>query len=181
VPCIFISGDDKLKEELEWMTWIEYVVVKYATSVSTANLRPFDEVHAEMRAASKRAVRNIPKAKVVRLTTPVKGQLRAFHPNSLRPLEGIPGLDCRDNTVTLERDNLNELILTFSKFIVLAYTFGRLQLLEQILARHEYGTQIFDEVSKERNDLWIEVESGRWKPPVVARSIPKGKKYFGAQ
>jgi D-amino peptidase len=180
-PCIFVSGDDKLKENLEWMTWIEYVVAKYATSVSTANLRPFDEVHAEMRAASKRAVENIPKAKVVKLTTPIKGQLRAVHPNSLRPLEGIPGLDCKDNTVTLERDNLNELILSFSKFMSLAYTFGRLQLLEQILAKHEYGTQIFDEVRKERNDLWIEVESGRWKPPVISSSIPKGKKYFGAQ
>ena len=59
LPVIFASGDDKLKEQLQPYTWIEYVTVKYATSASTADLRPVDEVHEEMRVAASRAVINI--------------------------------------------------------------------------------------------------------------------------
>ena len=41
------------------MTRLEYVVVKKAKGFNDAELRPFQEVHDEMRAAAKRAVQKI--------------------------------------------------------------------------------------------------------------------------
>ena len=49
MPMIFVSGDDRLKHDLEVMPWIEFVVTKKATSASTVELRSVDSVHAEMR------------------------------------------------------------------------------------------------------------------------------------
>jgi hypothetical protein len=36
-------------ERLKILPWVEFVVTKKATSASTVELRPVDEVHAEMR------------------------------------------------------------------------------------------------------------------------------------
>ena len=67
VPLIFVSGDDRLQNDLKIMPWIEFVVTKKATSASTVELRPVDSVHAEMREKAARAVRNLAKAKVMKV------------------------------------------------------------------------------------------------------------------
>src|SRR4051812_34157755 len=83
VPIIFVSGDDHLREDLKVMPWIEFVVTKKATSASTVELRPVDSVHAEMREKAARAVRNLSRAKVMTLTTPMRAGLHAVPPASL--------------------------------------------------------------------------------------------------
>ena len=39
VPLIFVSGDDRLQNDLKIMPWLEFVVTKKATSASTVELR----------------------------------------------------------------------------------------------------------------------------------------------
>src|SRR5437762_1759042 len=87
VPIIFVSGDDHLQHDLEVMPWIEFVVTKKATSASTVELRPVDAVHAEMREKAARSVRNISKAKIMTLSTPMRAGLHAVPPASLASLK----------------------------------------------------------------------------------------------
>src|SRR5215471_4737550 len=89
VPMILVTGDDHLQKDLEVMPWIEYVVTKKATSASTVELRPVDEVHAEMREKAARAVRNLGKAKIMTLSTPMQAGLHAVPPASLSSLAGV--------------------------------------------------------------------------------------------
>ncbi|HKN67918.1 MAG TPA: M55 family metallopeptidase, partial [Gemmatimonadaceae bacterium] len=80
------------------MPWLEFVVTKKATSASTVELRPVDAVHAEMREKAARAVRNLSKAKVMTLATPMRAGLHAVPPASLalrlqrRALHAVDGL-----------------------------------------------------------------------------------------
>src|SRR5690349_20834968 len=93
VPLIFVSGDDRLQNDLTIMPWLEFVVTKKATSASTVELRPVDAVHAEMREKAARALRNLSKAKVMTLATPMRAGLHAVPPASLALLKGIPGIN----------------------------------------------------------------------------------------
>src|SRR5690242_3889531 len=100
VPLVFVSGDDRLQNDLTIMPWLEFVVTKKATSASTVELRPVDSVHAEMREKAARAVKNLARAKVMTMTTPVQAGLHAVPPASLASLEGVPGIAYANQTVT---------------------------------------------------------------------------------
>ena len=60
VPMILVTGDDRLRDDLKVMPWIEFVVTKKATSASTVELRPVDAVHAEMREKAARGAQGHP-------------------------------------------------------------------------------------------------------------------------
>src|SRR5437868_1116905 len=63
VPVMFVSGDDRLRDDLmPLMPWLKYVVTKDALSPATVALRPVDTVHREMREGAAAAVRELPKA-----------------------------------------------------------------------------------------------------------------------
>ncbi|HOP06400.1 MAG TPA: M55 family metallopeptidase [candidate division Zixibacteria bacterium] len=100
IPLIFVSGDDKLAEQLNWMDWLEYVTVKEAHGIDDALLYPVEEVHARMKEAAERAVRNRQKAKAVRLTEPITATLQVKPPADLSLLANVPGVDYRDQSVT---------------------------------------------------------------------------------
>ena len=100
MPLILVSGDDRLRDDLKIMPWLEFVVSKKATSASTVELRNVDSVHAEMRVKAARAVRNISKAKTLKIAAPMKAGLHAVPPASLESLKGVPGLSYADNTIT---------------------------------------------------------------------------------
>jgi D-aminopeptidase len=102
VPLIFASGDNKLEKQLSYMTWLQFVTVKYAKGFSDVELRPLAEVYQDFKASAKKAVKNIRKCKAIKPTLPIKAQLRAVPPASLSLLEGVPGINCKDNTVTFE-------------------------------------------------------------------------------
>ena len=176
VPVIFVSGDDHLQKDLEVMPWIEYVVTKKATSASTVELRPVDQVHAEMREKAARAVRNISKAKVMTLSTPMQAGLHAVPPASLAAFKGVPGINYANETVTFTAADFGA---AYAGVIALvgAATAGYSQVLNETVRKLPDGKKILAENSDSLFMRWFDYESGRWHPPaVVARS---SKAYFG--
>lgn len=108
VPLIFVSGDDKLGEQLSWMDWLEYVTVKEAKGIDDAVLYPLEEVHKNLHDAAKRSVENLDIMKAVKLTEPITATLRATPPADLSILEGIPGVDYHDQSVTFKAEDFDE-------------------------------------------------------------------------
>jgi D-amino peptidase len=178
VPLIFASGDDTLQEQLEWMDWLEYVMVKTARGAGDAELIPFEEVHQNMREAAKRAVENLPNSKVTHLTLPIKAQLRAVYPARLDQLEGVPGIDYKDQTVTFTAENFQEAYDGIAAFIGVA-TRGYVRLLGDVIDTHDNARQIYEEYGEKIESIWVEVESGLWKPPAKPEKKAAKRQYFG--
>ncbi len=166
VPLIFAAGDDRLKEDLSRLSWIQYVIVKHSTSASTADLRPLDEVHAEMRERAKLAVESIGQAKVVRVAEPVTIAVRAVPPASFDLMKGFPGVAYADNTITFIAPSLTpEGFVQMEAVIEVAAAMGRSQLLDE-LRQADPKTKDLMRTLEERYYLrWMDYESGRWKPP----------------
>lgn len=170
VPLIFVSGDDRLQNDLRVMPWLEFVVTKKATSASTVELRPVEEVHAEMRDKAARAVRNLAKAKVMTLATPMRAGLHAVPPASLAPLKGIPGISYADETVTFTAADFGaayEGVIALVGAARASYT----QVLQETVRAHPDGRKIMADYSDALFMRWMDYESGRWHPPAtVARA-----------
>lgn len=180
VPVIFASGDDKLEEQLKWMTWLEYVRVKTAKGAGDADLRPFEDVHSEMSIKAKRAVENISKAMAVKLTTPVKAQLRAVYPANLKILDGVPGIDYHDHTVTFQAVDYQAAYDGIVELINVA-TSGYARLLQDTAGEQDNSEKIFREFREKLFQRWVEVESGTWSPPEPVQQTGTKMKYFGAR
>ncbi|UCE41442.1 MAG: M55 family metallopeptidase [Candidatus Aminicenantes bacterium] len=178
VPVIFASGDDKLQEQLEWMDWLEYVKVKTAKGAGDADLIPFEEVHQNMREAAKRAVENLPNSKATHLTLPIKAQLRTVYPARLDQLEGVPGIDYNDQTVTFTAEDFQEAYEGITALIGVA-TRGYVRLLGDVIDTHENASKIYTEYGEKIESTWVEVESGLWKPPTKPEKKATKRKYFG--
>ena len=180
-PVIFASGDDRLAADLETMPWIEYVTVKTATSASTADLRPIDEARADLTAAAKRAVENLANARVMQVSTPLAATLRAVPPANLSVLGGVPGIDydAEANTATFVTDDLRTAYDGWLSLVSVARGGYTSVLMEQIRA-HTDGAVIIDRFRDGLFDRWMDVESGRWSPPVPQRSIGS-RRYHGYQ
>ena len=167
VPIIFVSGDDRLREDLRGLPWIEFVVTKKATSASTVELRPVPAVHAEMREQAARAVRNLSKAKVMTLPTPLRAGLHAVPPASLASLKGVPGINYADQTVTFTAPDFRAAydgVLALVGAARPAY----LQLLQERVAKLPEGKTVMAEYSDALFMRWMDYESGRWQPPAAA-------------
>lgn len=176
VPIILVSGDDHLQKDLEVMPWIEYVVTKKATSASTAELRPVEEVHAEMRAKAARAVRNIGKAKIMTLSIPMQAGLHAVPPASLASLQGVPGIHYADETVTFTAPDFRAAYDGVIGLVTAARA-GYSQVLNETVSKQPDGQKILADNRDSLFTRWMDYESGRWHPPaVVARPA---KAYFG--
>ena len=170
VPLIFVSGDDRLQNDLSIMPWVEFVVTKKATSASTVELRPVDEVHAEMREKAARAVRNLSKAKVMTLATPMRAGLHAVPPASLASLKGIPGISYGDETVTFTAPDFRA---AYDGVIALvgAARASYSQVLVETVRKHPDGQKIMADYSDALFMRWMDYESGRWRPSAtVARA-----------
>lgn len=100
VPVIFVSGDDRLGAELSTMPWIEYVTVKKATGVATAQLYPLTDAHTNLTSGAQRAVERLAQARVMKVSKPVQATVVAFPPGDLRWLADMPGIKYRDQTVS---------------------------------------------------------------------------------
>lgn len=177
VPVIFASGDDRLGSDLESMPWIEYVTVKRATSASTAELRPVDEARAELRAAAQRAVQRLEEAKVMKVAVPIEATLRTVEPASLELLEGFPGIDYEDNSVTFMAADLREAYDGLGAIIGVATEAYTDLLLDEIRSRPD-GREIIDAFVTTLSNRWFDVESGRWNP-AEPPPPPAGRKYHG--
>jgi D-amino peptidase len=178
IPVIFASGDDRLRADLETMPWIEYVTTKRATSASTAELRPVEEVRAELREHAKRAIERRDDMRVMTLTTPVTAALRAVPPASLAMLGGVPGIDYRDETVTFEAPDFQSAydgVIALIGVARLAYA----SVLDETIRLRPDGRALLDLNADRLFDRWLDYESGRWTPP--APDPPAPRKYHGAR
>lgn len=174
VPLVFVSGDDRLQNDLTVMPWLEFVVTKKATSASTVELRPVDAVHAEMREKAARAVRNLSKAKVMTLATPMRAGLHAVPPASLASLKGIPGVNYADETVTFTAPDFRA---AYDGVIALvgAARASYSQVLQETVRAHPDGRKIMADYSDALFMRWMDYESGRWHPPAA---VARGNKTF---
>ncbi len=178
VPMIMVTGDQRLKNDLATMPWIEFVVTKEATAADSAILRPVAEVHAEMRAAAKRAIEKRNQAKAMTLGSPVRAALRAVAPASLESMQGVPGINYRDNMVEFEAKDFGAAYDGLVALINVARQSYPSVLTEMIRARPD-GQKLLLEYSDRLFQRWMDVESGRWSAP--APSAPAaGRKYHGA-
>ena len=165
IPVIFVSGDDKLKEQLKPYPWIEYVTVKFATSASSADLRPVEEVHEEMRVAASKAVKKTQKSKAVKLKMPFTAGLRAVPPASLSILRRLPGINYQNETVTFEAekywDARNDGWAALVRIAVTGHDEVKEEKLWEILDSRKIGKEVMTTLYMR----WLDYESGRWKPP----------------
>lgn len=162
VPLILVTGDDTLQKQLSWMSWVEYVMVKSARGMSEVDVRDLAKVRSEMTSQAIRAVRNLPKSRAVELCEPIKAEVKASLPASLNLLEGVPGIDYDNETVTFQAQDFVEALKGFLTLVR--------------VGRHSYS-RIFADVVKGHVDKpswrsiqdecwdrillkWIEVESG---------------------
>lgn len=164
VPVIFASGDDRLAADLGTMPWIEYVTVKTATSASTADPRPIEEARAELRAKAQRAVERLPEMQVVTLTTPVEAALHAVPPASLAVLDGVPGIDYADQTVTFTAPDFAAAYDGLIALVRVATT-GYAGVLQETLGAHPAGDAIRASNRVNLFARWMDVESDRWTAP----------------
>jgi len=174
VPLVFVSGDDRLQNDLTVMPWLEFVVTKKATSASTVELRPVEAVHAEMKEKAARAVRNLSKAKVMTLATPMRAGLHAVPPASLASLKGIPGISYADETVTFTAPDFRA---AYDGVIALvgAARASYSQVLQETVRAHPDGRKIMADYSDALFMRWMDYESGRWHPPAA---VARGNKTF---
>ncbi len=108
IPLIFVSGDDKLAEQLSWMTWLEYVTVKEARGMADAFLYPVDSVQKNLREAAKNSVKNLKSMKSIRLSVPITATLKVIPPSDLSILEKVPGIDYHNQSVTFQANDFME-------------------------------------------------------------------------
>lgn len=178
VPVIMVTGDDHLAKDLETMPWIQYVITKKATSASTVELRPVNEVHAEMRAKAKKAAVERSRAKAMTLAGPIRAALRVVPPASLRMLKDVPGLTYTDNQVEFTAADFGKAydgVVALMGVARLPYS----DLLTETVRSRPDGAAIMQEYSDRLFMRWLDYESGRWTPPAPSQP-PAGRKYHGA-
>ena len=178
VPMIFVSGDDRLREDLKVLPWIEFVTTKKATSSSTVELYPVDRVHAEMKAAAKRAVQNIGKAPVLTTPSPVTAAVRAVPPASLEAMKGFPGVRYADNKVTFEAADFGAVYDAWMAIIGVARA-GYSSVMNEMIAAQPNGREMRLDFSDRLFARWMDYESGRWSRPVPT-SQTAGRRYHGS-
>jgi D-amino peptidase len=180
VPVIFASGDDRLGQDLETMPWIEYVTVKTATSASTAELRPVEEVRAELHAAAKRAIENRSSAKAMKIGLPIRAALHVVPPASLAVLDGVPGIEYEDETVHFTASSFQDAYDGLIELIGVATTNYSGLLVEQLRERPD-GEEILFEYSNRLSDYWMDYESGRLPEPESSAPPAEERRYHGAR
>ena len=174
VPVIFASGDDRLAADLATMPWIRYVTVKEATSASTANPYPVDEVRAQLRSEAQAALEGLSSARVMEISTPIDATLDAVPPASLAALEGVPGIDYEDGSVNFTTDTFREAYDGLRALVRVAGA-GYSSVMGEVLQGFDPGGATY---SRELFARWMDYESGRWTP-LPSQSGTEGRVYHG--
>lgn len=183
IPIIFASGDDVLKGQLEYMDWMEYVTVKKSISWVDAELFPLDEVHAEMREKAKKAVENLANAKYVKFTEPLTAALRTQFPADHSILEGVPGIDYKNNTVTFQAQTYREAYDGIEELIRVAGAGRQMKLMGEFLAQSEYGSKVFKEARAYMFKKMQDIIDGKVDPNAKPekKEEKKDEQYFGVK
>ena len=150
-----------------------------ATSALTAELRPQEEVRADLEAKAQRALGRLGEAKVMKIRGPIEAAIRAVPPASLQVLEGVPGIKYNDETVTFVAEDFQEAYDGLIELIGVATTNYSRVLVEALRASPE-GSKYLTEYNDQLMGRWLDFESGRWSPP-APEPPPEGQKYHGAR
>ena len=175
VPVIFASGDDKLAADLATMPWIRYVTVKEATSASTADPYPVEDVRAQLRAEARAALEGRSSSRAMRVRAPIDATLHAVPPASLAALARVPGIRYGDGAVTFTAADFGEAYDGLTALIGVARA-GYSSVMGEVLrgldpdAGSTYSARLFER--------WMDYESGRWTPPPPP-APPEGRIYYG--
>ncbi len=181
VPVIFASGDDRLAVDLQTMPWIQYVTVKEALAADNAVPRPVEEARADLRSGARRAVESLADARVMQVSTPIYASLHAVPPASLRFLEGIPGVDYEDDTLTFVTDDLREAYDGLVEIVGLA-RLGYLGVLLEFIRSRPDADEILGAYREAVEQRWFDQESGRYERPMPSSGEPPaGRRYHGYQ
>jgi D-amino peptidase len=117
IPLILVTGDDVLQKEIAaFSPGTEYVIVKQAVSVESAQARPRDEVSAEITVAAERALRNRNKVKPWKpaLPSPFENRYSYILPEQAAIAINFPHASPIDNkTVAIMTPDFMEAYLTF--------------------------------------------------------------------
>ncbi|MBI4500951.1 MAG: M55 family metallopeptidase [Gemmatimonadetes bacterium] len=180
VPVIFVSGDDHLKEDLKTMPWIEYVVTKHATSASTVDLLPVDQVHAQMTESAKRALQNLSRMQPMKMAAPVQAALHARPPANLAFMDSVPGISYADNTVSFTAPDFGSAYAGLKKLMRGAAN-GYTSVLMEVIRKQPNGPELLRQYREALFTRWVDFESGRWlpPPPVPAEIQNAGRKFHG--
>lgn len=126
VPLIFVSGDDRLGEDIrESLPWVEYVVTKRSRNYNVIELLPVDAVRAEMRERAAIAAREWRQMHAVTLAEPIRGALETFPGATLEPLRGVPGVTFDGDKVTFVAPDFRAASEAMFALILLATRLGR--------------------------------------------------------
>lgn len=117
IPLILVTGDDVLQKEIAaFSPSTQYVTVKQAASVDSAQPRPRDEVSAEITAAAERALRNRSKVEPWKpaLSSPFENRYSYILPEQAAIAINFPHATPVDNkTVAVKTPDFMEAYLTF--------------------------------------------------------------------
>lgn len=126
VPLIFVSGDDRLREDIrESLPWVEFVVTKKSRDGTVRELLPVDQVRVELREKARVAVAHWRDMKAVTVTTPVHAALEAFAPATLEPLRGVGDVVFEGNKVVFTAPDFRAASDGLWALLVIATRLGR--------------------------------------------------------
>lgn len=171
IPVIFASGDDRLANDLKTMPWIHYVTTKKARNAWSAELYPVEQVRAELTRQARLAVEQLAAAKVMRTEGPLRIAVRAVPPASLSWLEGMPGIDYENETVSFIAQNIADAftgMLSITSALAFSYSEAQLALNAQPDAQ-----KLKQLGAEELYRIWLDAESGKTKPNPPHASPPK--------
>lgn len=161
-PVIFVSGDDRLRDDLRAvMPWLEYVVTKRAISPRAVELRPVELVRAELRAGAKRALERLPEMKSLRARTPVRAGVRAVPPADLSALRAIPGINFADGLVSFEAPTFGAAVHALIALQYIAAEMGGRRYVNEILERSPHWQKLNRAAEAGFWEVWITLESER--------------------
>jgi D-amino peptidase len=180
IPLIFVSGDDRLAADLAHLEWLQFVTVKKATAADSAEPRPVAEARADLTSNAKLAVENLKggKAKAMKVNTPITAALRAVYPADLSMLDGVPGVDYADSTVTFQADSMAAMYKTWITLVGVA-TSGYNRIFQRTVAASG-NPAVMKQFGDNLKQAWFDYESGRFVPP-PPRTPPADRKYHGFQ
>ena len=178
VPVVLVTGDDRLWQDLRaTMPWLEYVTVKSSTSASTAELRPVEEVHRDMRRAAARAMQDIEGKRAMPLPGPIRGGMRAVAPASFAMLRGLPGVTFAGDTVVFEASDFASLYDGWMALDnVASASYGAV--LRETVRAEPNAEALLLRYNERLTERWLDVESGRWTAPAAP---PLPTRFFGAR
>jgi hypothetical protein len=109
--------------------------------------------------------------------------LRTQFPADHSILDGVPGVDYKDNTVTFKAQTFREAYDGIEELIRVAGAGRQIKLLREYLAQSEYGSKVFKEARAYMFKKMQDMIDGKWDPDAKPekKEAKKDEQYFGVK